>query len=343
MDLRRRRSSRQVAAEQWLAHHGPRVPGYTLDQIDVAPWHSPPPADPIFLRRLSKKRWEQMLPAAVMAILLSLCAIPGLRHLATIVMPGVVVAAGWFIKKRPPRSVASLVDLPAEESQFAVEVTYRADFEDYGFDSGVLTFVGPWARFEGLESEFSIQKQHVLMTPSMPQSARGGVSSDGVVGFVYAIDGGIRSVIVKPYDRAPELGPENMRRFWEKTMMWLGSQGVEPGNPTFPPQSPSERRIERLRSHIKFFDVGTCLLSPLALYSLVGAYFKGDIYELFWIWSFVFAGGCALLSVTMRYPLRSMERIRNRAQKTALPPKSVEAEEPIEQGNHDLDVHNVSS
>src|SRR5579862_4759294 len=126
----------------------------------VSNWRSPPPDDPILVRRLSRKRIERgLFIAGLVAVIGGLITIQVTTKAHVLAgLGGMLVGiisvgkAVWGRTANP--KVAALMDRPATIPQFPVEVYYTCDRQCYGRDTGVVSFIGGSVQFQGLRSDF---------------------------------------------------------------------------------------------------------------------------------------------------------------------------------------------
>lgn len=192
-----------------------------------ATWHEPPPADPVFLRRVRRLRFERFLVVVgivgfyVAAIVVSLVArvhvISGLGGTWGIV--AMLVIWAWTRRARP--DTVYLFDLPPTVPQFPVDVTIRANDHEIGRDSGALSFIGDVVRFEGRRTSFELSRGDVV--PSLNVTTKGrprNAYTRKRLSLFYRDGANCYRVSITPYDRLDGVGRKLLAPFTDAAFEW---------------------------------------------------------------------------------------------------------------------------
>ncbi len=136
-------------------------------------WLPEPPADPQFLRRVARLRWEKgaavISIAAIWAGFMWLLSMKHASGLGGLTSPLVMATAAIWTRARSRRAspyLADLLDLPAACPQFPVELTYLVGNLSYGSDAGIVSFVDGWMHFQGRRTSWSLNLANSSLDPS---------------------------------------------------------------------------------------------------------------------------------------------------------------------------------
>jgi len=211
----------------------------------VAEWHTPPPPDPIFARRVKNFQWEKFGVVAIgLAVLIPLLTVGFKHHLGGLIgafMNPWGILCGWVWTRRPPVSVKHLMDLPPSPGQFPVRVNYSADNFAYGSDAGIVTIDGPWINFQGLESEFAFQRAQAEVEVHAFQRS----SNRDNLQLRFWESGHVYSIGVRPFDQVEGVGRGYRRSFCATAGYWKCLSDKAAGEPTLPPLAPKATTLQR--------------------------------------------------------------------------------------------------
>ena len=164
------------------------------------------------------------------------------------------LATAWVFSRRPPAAVGHLMEIPPNPDQFPVTVSYGCDSTSYGADAGVVTILGPWMTFQGLESEFAFQAGHVIsrVTPSAQPTKWRRRSQASPITLKCEVGDRVFHVRITPFDHVDGIGTGYIDRFKAAILDWQRQPGVE-GRRTLPPIHPLQRTIRRSKGWLNAF------------------------------------------------------------------------------------------
>lgn len=238
--------------------------------IKFAEWHTPPPPDPIFARRLMRTRWEIGLGAIGIALLIGFALYANLFFPLSYWFIAFLVPGYWMIRtRRAVPAVAPLMDLPSTGGQFPVELTYSCGKAPFGCDTGIIRFDGQWMNFEGLESQFSIRRNDVAVKLSwMQENRRKGRFTMLTAHLKYTLDGVPFSVVISPLDAIAGVGKGFRYQFCAATTTWDANNEMRVGQTLFPPVGVTDRSLAANLRNARIATVLFALGLPVSLYWL---------------------------------------------------------------------------
>jgi|GEM_PF-6704967 len=212
-------------------------------------------------------------------------------------------------KGEAPRPVAELTESPYPEDQFPVRASFRFEDRTYGSDVGMLRLYGSWIGFQGLATEFAVQREHVSIWrgwDSRVKTSHAQGEPNLNLCLRYKIEGRLFDVILDPFDQIED-GPAGQRLKYETVADdWCRRSDHEEGAPRFPPLRP------RFRPRVLFRLDGPTLV---VLFSLVLAFtiwgaLAADVHNTgFWIVLSLIATGIGVPIEIARSNIRSLERL----------------------------------
>lgn len=186
----------------------------------------------MFLRRLSRVRWEQAL--AILAVALLSTGMALLHQAGLIGSCWLVIAAflRWAFTRRAVPSVAALMDLPPSDDQYPVDLKLTRNGVTFGTDTGVVSFNDGWLTYQGLRTEFAVQAQHVSATAS--KRREWGVDLLALK-VSYAREDGAYLANLVALDRVDGVGSGYRKRFAVAARNWCEARVLVRGEAKYPP------------------------------------------------------------------------------------------------------------
>jgi len=235
-----------------------------------AEWHTPPPPDPIFLRRLRQTRWEIGAYFVFVTTLISFLAWSGtlinfLSTVITFLIPGYIAVR----TRRAVPAVGHLMDLPFNGEQFPVVLSYSCGAIRFGSDTGIVDFDGQRMNFEGLESRFSIRRSDVLMADPHRRCRRKRRVQNFRLRLGYAVDGVPFFVEIQPIDGVDGVGKGFRPLFRAAASEWQANSDEASGEPVFPPLGVTERSLNRAARDARLGLAAATVGVPATVYALI--------------------------------------------------------------------------
>jgi hypothetical protein len=172
-------------------------------------------------------------------------------------------------ESRVPSAVAGLMDLPPNGLQYPVSVVYRTRDLTYGDDEGILTFDANWAIFEGLQSRFSLSRDHVRVTRNWPQADGNNLGEGRVLMIGFAVEGRPFRVDIRRLFARDGITPVVQHDFYWAAAHWDWLPEMSSGRPLYPPLVPSPKVVKNLQQkRIYPFVVGCVAAAAFTLPTL---------------------------------------------------------------------------
>ncbi len=296
-----------------------------LDRV-CSIWHQEPPADPIFLRRVARLRWERGLAIGVVGTVCLFALF--FRHFGGFYVWWASLAAlvRWAFTRRAAPSVAGLMDLPANDDQFPVALKLVQNGATYGSDTGVVSFNEGWLSFQGLRTEFAVQPGHVVASASWAGQKRPGKPGGELyLKLSYVMDGRTYVAYLTPLDRVDGVGSGYRRRFIGAAQKWRYETPREPGTAVYPPVTAHESAVLFSRLLVR---TNLVLLAVLGGAGVVGLLLgKGFGLEVVLFGLAGLAGLVLRFTTTCNKVVKGMSAVAT----VSLPSSAVQAEEPTVQ------------
>lgn len=235
-----------------------------------------PPADPDFLRRVRRLRWEKGAVAAALTtawatwlgLMFFIRGFIFLNFLHIFMGSGTAAAWLWARGRRASPDVADLLDLPASFPQFPVELSYRVQHHSYGRDEGIISFAGGWMHFQGRRTSWSLRESDVA--PPAPEEPRLFFAPRSILQNIEWRDGDkIFGILILPMDGANGLGKGLRKRFAQALDDWKVDSLTPEGSAVLPPVRAMDDLAERVASGVRTWRAlgwvtGAALLAAVA-------------------------------------------------------------------------------